>query len=182
MKRIPIKMKRADLLNIPDYELPDGFRIRFFEEGDEEIWAMVETAVGEFSDESAALRHFNHEFGAFPEEIAKRCLFLETDDGEVIGTTTAWYGVLEGEEKVSGRIHWVGIVPDYQRKKLSKPLLSRALRELAKYHDSAYLISQTSSYRAINLYLQFGFEPFLTDAYDIEAWKLLENILGQKLV
>lgn len=55
MKRIPIKMKRADLLNIPDYELPDGFRIRFFEEGDEEIWAMVETAVGEFSDESAAL-------------------------------------------------------------------------------------------------------------------------------
>ena len=45
MKRIPLKMKRTNLLQIPNFELPEGYSIRFFEIGEEHIWAKVETAV-----------------------------------------------------------------------------------------------------------------------------------------
>lgn len=182
MKRIPLKMKRNHLHNIPEFSLPEGYNMRFFKNGEEHLWARVETAVDEFSTEAAALEHFDREFGQFRDEMEKRCIFLETIGGDVIGTTTAWYGKLEGEDKVSGRIHWVGVIPEYQGKKLSKPLLAKAMQVLAKYHDSAYLTSQTTSYQAVNMYLNFGFEPYVTNETDVEAWTLLEEVLNRKIL
>ena len=182
MKRIPLKMKRADLKHIPEYQLPEGFKVRFFEIGEEDLWARVETSVNEFNDEAAALTRFDNEFGPHIDEMTKRCLFVENSAGEVIGTTTAWYGTLEGEQYVSGRIHWVAVVPEYQGKKLSKPLLAEAMQVLAEYHDSAYLTSQTTSYQAVNMYLNFGFVPYVTNETDVEAWRLLEDVLNRKIL
>ena len=182
MKRIPLKMKRPNLLQLPEYELPGGYSIRFFENGEERLWAKVETAVDEFRTVPAALEHFEKEFGPYREEMTKRCLFLEKNDCEVIGTTTAWYGILEGEESVTGRIHWVSVIPEYQGKKLSKPLLGKAMQVLANYHESAYLTSQTTSYQAVNMYLNFGFEPYVTNDTDIEAWTMLEEVLNRKVL
>ena len=156
--------------------------MRFIKNGEEHLWARVETAVDEFSTEAAALEHFDREFGQFRDEMEKRCKFLETIGGDVIGTTTAWYGKLEGEDKVSGRIHWVGVIPEYQGKKLSKPLLAKAMQVLAEYHDSAYLTSQTTSYQAVNMYLNFGFEPYVTNETDVEAWTLLEEVLNRTIL
>jgi len=175
-------MKRSHLSNLPEFELPAGYKMRFFKPGEENVWAKVETAVDEFPDEIAALEHFEKEFGPHRDEMTRRCLFLEDQDGKVIGTTTAWYGQLEGEEDTTGRIHWVAILPEYQGKKLSKPLLSNAMQVLANYHDSAFLTSQTTSYQAINLYLDFGFEPYLTNETDCAAWTLLEEILNRKIL
>ncbi|WP_232193205.1 hypothetical protein [Mammaliicoccus sciuri] len=50
MERIKLKMIRNQLDNIPEYELPEGYSIRLFKEGDERLWAEVETAAGEFSN------------------------------------------------------------------------------------------------------------------------------------
>ncbi|MED3651717.1 GNAT family N-acetyltransferase, partial [Heyndrickxia sporothermodurans] len=88
MKRIPVTMVRKDLLDIPQYSLPAGFRIRLFEKGDEHNWTRVETSVDEFKNEQAALEHFNKEFGPHLDEMSRRCVFIENGDGEVIGTTT----------------------------------------------------------------------------------------------
>ena len=159
MKRIPVKMMRKDLLNIPEYSLPTGFRLRLFKKGDERNWARVETSVDEFKNEEDALNRFNNEFGPYIDEMSKRCILIENKDGEVIGTTTAWYGDLNEDGELWGRIHWVAISPEYQGKKLSKPLLSAAMNILADYHSKAYLTSQTTSYQAINMYLNYGFEP-----------------------
>ncbi|MEK5520520.1 GNAT family N-acetyltransferase [Heyndrickxia sp. FSL W8-0423] len=182
MKRIPVKMVRKDLLDIPQYSLPAGFRIRLFEKGDEHSWARVETSVDEFKNEQTALEHFNKEFGPHLDEMSRRCVFIENENGEVIGTTTAWYGDLHGDGEVSGRIHWVGIVPEYQGKKLSKPLLSAVMNILANNHSKCYLTSQTTSYQAINMYLNYRFEPLLTEPSCHEAWSLLEDILNRKIL
>ncbi|QCJ44479.1 GNAT family N-acetyltransferase [Bacillus sp. S3] len=181
MKRIRLKMVRKDLLDIPQYELPPGFRMRLFEKGDEHHWAKVETSAGEFKDEEAALERFNKEFGDDIDEMTRRCVFIENENGEVIGTTTAWYGDLNDDGEIWGRIHWVGVVPDYQGKKLSKPLLSAAMNILAKHHSKAYLTSQTTSYQAVNMYLNYGFEPYITDPSCEEAWGLLETVLNRKI-
>lgn len=180
MKRLRLKMVRNDLADIPNYSLPEGFTFRLFEKGDENIWARIETSVGEFESEEAALERFRTEFGNHLEEMAERCLFIENDLGEAIATITAWYGDLRG--KVEGRIHWVGVLPAYQGRGLAKPLLSEAMNRLAQHHDSAYLTSQTTSYQAINLYLNYGFEPYRTSETCDEAWVLMEDVLKREIL
>ena len=182
MKRIRLKMERKNLLNIPEFPLPDGYQIRMFKKGDEHNWARIEASVDEFKDEKAALEHFAKEFGPYIDEMEERCLFVENSNGEAIATTTAWYGDLKGGGEILGRIHWVGVVPEYQGKKLSKPLLSEALKVLAQHHERAYLTSQTTSYQAVNMYLNFGFEPFLTEPSCHEAWDLMESVLARRIV
>src|SRR5690625_151712 len=182
MKRIPLKMVRKNLLNIPEYSLPTEFSIRMFEKGDESNWARIETSVGEFKNEKVALERFNKEFGPSIDEMGRRCIFIENKHGEAIGTTTAWYGYLSGNGEISGRIHWVGIIPEYQGKKLSKPLLSAAMNLLGRYHSKAYLTSQTTSYQAINMYLNYGFEPFITGPSCYEGWTLLEKTLNREIL
>lgn len=179
MKRLRLKMKRDHLHDIPEYPLPPGFRFRFFEKGDETTWARIETSVDEFDNEAAALERFHREFGAHLGDMARRCLFIENEQGEAIATTTAWYGDLRG--KMEGRIHWVAIIPAYQGKGLAKPLLSEAMKVLAKHHETAYLTSQTTSYQAINLYLNYGFEPLVMDPTCDEAWCLMEDTLKRAI-
>ncbi|MBO1005680.1 GNAT family N-acetyltransferase [Pseudogracilibacillus auburnensis] len=182
MKRISVKMLRNNLLDIPQYSLPPGFRIRMFKKGDEHHWAKIEASVDEFENERAALEHFKKEFGPSLDEMSKRCVFIENQDGEAIGTTTAWYGDLRGDGEILGRIHWVAIAPEYQGKKLAKPILSAAMNIIANHHSKAYLTSQTTSYQAINLYLNYGFEPFITGPSCDEAWELLEHTLNRKIL
>ncbi len=181
MKYIKLQMIREDLKDIPEYELPEGYRFRMFEAGDEKTWANIETRVDEFKTEAAALERFGREFGDHIDEMGDRCLFIENAEGEAIGTTTAWYGDLEGDGTIRGRIHWVGIVPEYQGRGLSKPLLSRAMDILAESHESAYLTSQTTSWQAVNMYLNFGFQPVRLDGNYEAAWALMEEKLGREI-
>src|SRR5699024_5066312 len=139
MKRISLKMVRKDLLNITQYSLPAEFSIRMFEKDDESNWARIETSVGEFKNYKAPLERFIKEFEPYIDEMDRCCIFIENKHGDVIGTTTAWYRDLSGNGEISGRIYWVGIIPEYQGKKLSKPLLSAAMHILADHHSKAYL-------------------------------------------
>lgn len=182
MERIKLKMFRNNLENFPQFELPEGYTIRMFRQGDEHNWAKVETAAGEFKDTDEALKRFNKEFGTNIEEMKYRCLFIENKSGEVIGTTTAWFGHLEGIGGKLGRIHFVAIKPEYQGKKLSKPLLSTALNKMIELgHEQVYLTTQTTSYPAINMYLNYGFEPYDTDGQDQKGWMMMEEVLDRKL-
>lgn len=58
----------------------------------------------------------------------------------------------------------VAVAQEWQGKGLSKLLLTAALGLLAERHSRAYLTSQTTSARAIKLYLRLGFVPLLSDA------------------
>lgn len=158
-------------------ELPAGYRLRLFMPGDEANWARIETEAGEFASVDDALRRFRDEFGASIDDMRERCIFIENGEGEPIGTATAWYKTIAGES--FGRLHWVGIVPREQGRKLAKPLVAAALRVLAAKHRKAMLTSQTDSWRAIKMYLDFGFVPLLDGTEDcMEAWRWLESQLG----
>jgi len=177
LEHIPVAMVRETLTDLPSFALPTGYRLRRYRRGEERLWAEIETAVAEFPTVERALAHFEKEFGAYRGKMESRCLFLEDAAGRAIGTTTAWYsGDFHGEEY--GRIHWVGIVLEYQSRKLAKPLMAAAMERLAQSHDRAYLATQTTSARAIQMYLDFGFAPFLTSDRCREAWRLLASVLG----
>src|SRR5687768_2066658 len=119
---IPLTMLRDTMEDIPSVTCPDGFRIRTFVRGDQGNWARIEALAGEFTDEDEALHDFEDEFGSVLDLMEDRCFLLETSQSEVIGTATAWLGDFAGKER--GRVHWVGIVPAFQGRKLAKPLLS----------------------------------------------------------
>ena len=109
--------------------------------------------------------------------MEKRCHFLVSPEGRSIGTATAWYNDdFLGERH--GRLHYVAIQSDFQGRGLGKPLVGGASRRLARLHARAYLTSQTTSYIAIKIYLDMGFEPYLDAPYSREAWQLLAEKLG----
>ena len=172
---IPIVMYRPHLNDLPPVVLPEGFRIRTFRYGDIANWSRIETAVGEFPTEQHAERYFEREFGPQIDLMSDRSFMLETADGEAIGTTTAWMGTFQGEPM--GKIHWVAIEPAYQGRGLAKPLLATALHRLALDHQRAYLETQTTSYRAVGLYLKFGFEPVIETESDRRAWEIVKTLL-----
>ena len=182
MVDIPLTMHHEHLNadSFSSFTCPDGFRVRSFVDGDDNAWVRIEAAAGAFSDEPAARRHFATEFAPVSERLPGRMLFLEHEAAGPIGTTTAWEGEFGGEMR--GRIHWVGIVPAFQGRGLSKPLLSAALTRLTQDYRRAYLTTETTSYRGINLYLSFGFVPYATNDLDREGWAIVEETLRQTIL
>ena len=106
------------------------------------------------------MARFNEEFWPFLDEMAERCFFVEAADGRVVGTTTAWRGEMCGERQ--GRIHWVAVAATHQGQGLAKVLMAAALEYMAANHERCYLTTQTTSARAIRLYLQLGFRPLIS--------------------
>lgn len=176
MEYISVTMINDNLAEAPYYPLPEGFHSRTYRRGDSISWAKIEASVNEFKSIDKALEHFHSEFGSHEEELKERCFFIQNAVSLKIGTATAWYNdSFLGESY--GRLHWVAIRPEYQGRKLGKPLVSLAVERLKELHDKAYLTSQTTSYKAINMYLDFGFRPYLTDDNCLRAWKLLADYL-----
>ncbi|HZJ56625.1 MAG TPA: GNAT family N-acetyltransferase [Clostridia bacterium] len=177
MKYYRIRMIHNDIINSDaDLALPEGYYFRDFEYGDETIWADIETAAGEFSSKAKALKRFSDEFGGLGTELAGRCFFLYDENHTPIGTSMGWYDKdFQGEE--IGRLHWIAIVPGYQGRGLGKPLVAKAIRRIQKSHKRAYLTSQTTSWKAINMYLDFGFRPLYAFDDCPKAWELLADKL-----
>lgn len=180
MQEISLEMVCDHMDHLPFYPCPGDYRIRTYVRGNERPWAKIETEAGEFANQEQALEQVGEEFRPFLSEMEDRCFFLEDSHGEAIGTCTAWYGHFAGEAR--GRVHWMGIVPSHQGRKLSKPLLSAVMARLAQDHQKAYLDTQTTSYQAVNLYLSFGFVPYLGNDSSIEGWLLMEQILQRKIL
>jgi GNAT superfamily N-acetyltransferase len=162
--------------NLPQFRLPGGFWIRTFRPGDEWDWARVEASAAEFGACAAARDHFEQEFGGKTDELGSRCHFLLTPQGRIIGTATAWYGH-DVDHTFRGRLHWVGIEQEYQGRRLAKPLVSAVMNRLARLHRSVYLTTQTTSFKAIKVYLDFGFLPRVNSVEHLRGWKLMADLL-----
>lgn len=185
VKYYSVLMTRKNNEFYKKYKLPAGYKIRAYEEGMEEAWANIEFAAGEFESNDDALARFKSEFIDSGEDLSKHCFFIEAPNGEVIGTTSLWFG--KHFDYIKYRIHWVAIHPDYQGKGLAKCLISYVLNlDVLKSERYVYLTTQTWSYNAIAMYLKFGFKPHCGDKpdnwdcchsdfenYNNEAWEII---------
>jgi len=182
-------MVRPNLDNVPEFTLPTGFALRWYQPGDEAHWQRIHVRADCYNEIMPEL--FRKQFGtegkrelpAVPaseprrgmnsalHELCRRQCYLLDPKGEVIGTGTAWFdNDFEGARW--GRVHWVALVPEYQGQGLSKRLMTalcRRLRELG--HDRAYLSTSAARIPAVKLYLQFGFKPMLRTAADEAIWR-----------
>jgi ribosomal protein S18 acetylase RimI-like enzyme len=165
--------------------IPNGYRLKLFEKGDETFWAAIETSVGEFDNQEEACRYFEDHYLADISHLRERCLFVLDEKDHYAGTCTAWFDRKEND--TVGSLHWLAVKPEYQRKGLATALVS----EVMKIFDISqsfpvYLHTQTWSYRAIIIYSHFGFRILKSQHFsqyknDFEdAMPVLKKVINEK--
>ena len=181
IKYYELLMKYDDTSEFKKYELPEGFHYEFYKPGDEEEWVMIHIESGEFTSIEKGLKHFHDFYDSFIEELPKRCVFIVDEvSNEKIGTATI--SLLEEKEfGYEAAVDWVAIKKKYQGRKLSKPLISKFMeitRELG--HKQIILHTQTNTWLAAKLYLDYGFE--ILNKEEKLGWSILNTLIHhQKL-
>ena len=175
MKNIGVRMIREHMEDIPDISFPAGFGVRNFRPGEGHIWTRIQRAAETFFEIKDDL--FQHEFGKNLTGLEDRSFFVITDDGEEVGSITAWWNP-DWRGKEWGMIHWVAIHPDYQGRGLAKPAMTVAMKRLKQSHDRSFLGTSTARVIAIKVYLDFGFCPDLESNNSQEAWEELASVLA----
>lgn len=175
LPELELVMIRPTLADLPVFALPAGYALQWYRAGDEQHWLDIHALADDYF--TYTLELYRREFGEDTALLAERQYFLLNDADKFIGTTTAW--IDDGRFGAHyGRIHWVAIVPSEQGKGLAKPLLGAAclrLRELG--HTAAFLVTSTALIPALNLYLSFGFQPYIRDTEDQRRWELVRSHL-----
>lgn len=161
LEYIPFCMLRKAGTPCPPAPLAKGFHFRLYEKGDEKNWTEIETSVNEFEDVESAQAYFKKDFTPFGDELYDRMTFLCTDEGEAIGTITAWNGNMI-ENKILPCIHWVAIKPGYQGLGLGKSLVAHGINRMIELDGDVdfYLATQTWSYKAVGIYKWAGFDLY----------------------
>ncbi len=157
---IGVLMVKTDTAVYPRFELPDGFIFTGFQSGYDTEWARLMFDVDQTGTLGEAEDIFKKEFLPQSGLLSKQCLFVLDRTGKVSATGSLWHGEHFGE--AFQRIHWVATRPEYQGKGLVKALLTKLMdvyNELG-HKNFIYLTSQTWSYKALNIYSQFGFKPY----------------------
>jgi GNAT superfamily N-acetyltransferase len=178
---IGVSMIRETLDDLPLFDLPVPYTLRWYQPGDEVYWVEIHKAAD--PSHPYSLEKFVHEFEADRALLPLRQAYLCSGDGKPVGTTSAWF--YQVEQKEFGLVHWVAIHPQHQGKGLANPLLSlicHRLRELG--HTQAYLNTSTARIPAIGLYLKFGFVPHSRgdDAKALLAWSQVRQQLAHPAV
>ena len=156
---VGIFMKRPAGTPFVEFPLPDGFRYVLYQPDDEVCWARIETSVLEFDSEFDAVSYFSRKFKPETEELQKRLLFIESDNGKKIATANAWWHHVNNKRRAW--LHWVAVDPEFQGLGLGKAITSESTRIMLELEGDVdiYLSTQTWSHKAIRIYQKFGYEP-----------------------
>ena len=179
IKYFELLMKYDDTSKYKKYELPDGFHFEFYRDGEEMDWVNIHIESGEFTSIERGLMHFHDFYDSFIDELDKRCIFIVDDKtGEKIGTATVSL-LNEYEYGYNAAIDWVAIKKNYQGRGLSKALISRFI-ELANDlgHDKVILHTQTTTWLAAKIYLDYGFEILNKD--EVQGWSILKTLINHE--
>ena len=178
LKYYELLMAHDDLKNITEYPLQEGYKFVFFKSHEDiDEWIRIHIESKEFCSLIEARKIFHDYYDKLGDKIYSQCLFIEDKNEKKIATATL---SLNCEYGYSCVLDWFAISKDYQGKGLSKPLLYRMLA-LAKEQgfNKILLHTQTHTFVAVKIYLDFGFKPIFTDEGK-EGWQIVNNILNHE--
>ncbi len=165
-------MRRVHLRELPKIDLPAGYSLRSFQDGDEGFWDRII----QVSFESPTY-DFNKVMKADPAFRPERVLFVTHGD-EPVATASAWQ--CERFGPVIGYLHMVGVSPGHQGKHLGYWVSLAVLHHFIT-EGRIEAVLQTDDFRlpAIKTYLRMGFEPLLVHENQRNRWRKNLQDLGR---
>jgi len=180
---IGVLMEKTDACDYPRHALPAGYVFSHYKPGFEARWAALQYEVGLCDSLEEAEAIFENDF-AGREALTGRMLFVLDQNNELAGTGCLWDGNHFG--RTLQRLHYIAVSPSHQGKGIAKAIVSKLLDmyNAIGVGDYIYLTSQTESWRALHLYMGFGFRPHMgerpknwrcTDFEEetAEAWRMI---------
>lgn len=178
IKYYELLLKRDNLDNIPEYKLPDGYKFIFYKSGDRDEWIEIDKSAKEFDSYEQGLESWNRYYEGKDDELVTRMVFIENENGEKIATASAFYDIYGRDKSGAGWLHWVAIKREYQGKCLSKPLIGYVLNVMKKLgYTHAKIPTQTTTWLACRIYLDFGFVPVPQNAVKSrDGWNIIKTL------
>lgn len=178
IKYYELLLKRDDLEGLPRYELPEGYRFVFYEQGDRDAWIATLQSAKEFDTYEQGLEAWNRYYEGKDEELKTRMVFVVNEAEEKVATATAYYDICGRDKSGAGWLHWVAVRRDEQGKGLSKPMIAYVLdvmRSLGYTH--AKIPTQTTTWLACKVYLDLGFVPVPENAVrNKRGWQIIKTL------
>jgi mycothiol synthase len=171
-RHVQLRFTLSSLDRLPELRIPERYGLRHYESGDEEGWAAVLRAS--FNDEGWTPDKIRREFLDHdyfqPERIS-----LATGEGRIVGAAGAWS---RGNPE-EGYVHWVGVDPEHQGKKLGR-LVTLATLYRFREEGMKRAILDTDEFRvaACATYLSLGFLPLLDSPERESMWANVKSSLG----
>lgn len=175
-------MLERDLNNLPQFSLPAGYRFVFFGPGDRDAWIDIEISAKELSDYEQGVEVWNRYYGGNEDMLVNRMVFVENEKGEKVATATAYFDITGRDTSGDGWLHWVAVRRQYQGKGLSKPLISHVLGIMRGLgYTRAKIPTQTTTWLACKIYLDFGFRPIPKNAVTSrDGWRIVKALTGHE--
>lgn len=167
VRQLPqLLMGRPNLNDLPQVEIPPGYSIHSYQPGDEKAWdQIIAASFGRKIDEGQFLRVMKSDTAFQPERI-----FFLAHGHDLVATASAWFIPKYGKD--TGCIHYVGVLPGHQGKRLGYWISLVVLWRLVEEgFQKAVLGTDDFRLPAIKVYLQLGFGPILVHENQRERWK-----------
>ena len=167
---VDVIMVHRDLRQAPSFTLPQGYQMRPYRPGDLDTWLRIQASDPFFVPTAETFAASMPGDDAY---LGSRVMFLVDPEGVEVGNITAWNtDQVTGQD--IGQICWVALVPAARGRGLGKPLLSAACAALRERgYTRAYLETNTRRVPALNLYLRFGFAPYVRNEAEEGAWRAI---------
>ena len=110
-----VHLIRPTLDDLPGWPLPDGYSVRAYQEGDITTWVNLHLDAEPFFRVSAG--HFLESFGDHLDALPDRMFFVQSEQGEDVGTVTAWWQDDWAGRGQWGQIHWVVVARAHQKER-----------------------------------------------------------------
>ena len=178
IRYVELALDRFDLEGIAEPPLPQGYRFVLYQPGDREHWIAIEQSAKELVSHEQGLRVWADYYAAHEASLPQRMFFIENPQGEKVATATAFFDVKGIDPPSIGYLHWVAVRRDHQGLRLARPLIAHTLlrlRDLGYTH--VRLHTQTTTWLACKLYLDFGFRPTADSARTGAAgWRIVKAL------
>jgi len=178
---------KCDKICTAPVSLPEGYRFKMYDVGDEKYWAKLEYEIGDFATIEEAESYFKTNYCSQFDSLKKRCIFVVDVYGDIVGSCIAWHDLKDNDKVAS--LHWLVVSPKHQGKHIGLALCQKVLEIFNKHGKTpVYIHTQPWSYKAILLYIKLGFKIQKTDTFSHyenqyeQAIKTLENILTEKQI
>lgn len=162
-----LMMRRPTLSGLDEVLLPQGYSLRhYMGSADDACWEQI---ISESFSQRYPAGYFEQRLKTSDVFLPERVLFI-CCKGEPVATASAWHSPKFG--MTTGQVHYVGVLPGHQGKKLGYLISLAVLHRFVEegFNDA---VLETDDFRvpAIKTYIKLGFEPLLVDENQRQRWR-----------